>query len=143
MGAARRASAIGLSGECGFGAATTPQRTKRAAEAIDRLLIVLRIVETPVPVEALAPSPPMRLLPLAHDSQTIHATPRGWFEPAVSLGGGVRAGQVTGWLHDLERLEEEEQPLRFAEDGIVLSLRLHTHREAGDSLAQTAEEISE
>ena len=141
MGAARRAGAISVSGEYGGGATTTPLSMRRTAEAIDRLMLALRIVEAPTLVDALAPAPPMRLLSLARDSQSLYAARRGWFEPAKSLGESVRAGETAGWLHDLERLEDPEEELRFAEDGIVLSMRLPTLCEPGDCLVQVAEEL--
>ena len=116
-----------------------PRRVR--GRVIDRLLLALRIVEAPTLVDALAPAPPMRLLSLAHDSQSLYAARRGWFEPAKSLGESVRAGETAGWLHDLERLEDPEEELRFAEDGIVLSMRLPTPCEPGDCLVQVAEEL--
>jgi uncharacterized protein len=57
----------------------------------------------------------------------------------VRLGETVAAGQCAGWYHDLERLDLAEETLRFAEAGIVISRRLHTHCQAGDCLLQVAE----
>lgn len=114
---------------------------RRTAEAIDRLLIALKIIEAPALIDAFAPPRPMRILSLARNSQSIFATRRGWFEPATALGERVRAGDTAGWLHDLERLETPEEELSFVEGGIVLSQRLHTPCEAGDCLVQVAEEI--
>ena len=81
----------------------------------------------------------MRLLSLARHSQAIYATAPGWFEPAVEVGAEVEAGDLAGWMHDLDRLEEAEEPLRFAEAGMVISQRLHSQCEAGDCLIQVAE----
>jgi uncharacterized protein len=139
MGAARRAGAIGVSGEFGGGGATTPESMAATESAIDNLLLTLAVTETPVFQKSPTPAPPMRLLSLSRQSQAIYAVRRGWFEPAKPLGALVAAGDVAGWMHDLERLDAPEEELRFAEGGVVLSYRLHTMCEAGDCLIQVAE----
>lgn len=55
---------------------------------------------------------------------------------------GFSAGEVAGWYHDLEGLDQPEEELRFAESGVVLSHRLHCDSQAGDCLIQVAEPIS-
>ncbi len=142
MGAASRAGSIGISGEFGGGGTVTVDSVAAAANAIDRLLMTLGVVVAPVLSNGLAAAASTQLLSLARHSQGIYATRRGWFEPAVRLGETVEEGQIAGWLHDFERLDETEQPLRFAEGGIVISRRLHTMCEAGDCLVQAAEPIS-
>ncbi|MDQ0390643.1 succinylglutamate desuccinylase/aspartoacylase family protein [Labrys monachus] len=143
MGAAGRAGAIGLSGEFGGGGTVTPRSMAATARAIDRLLVALGIVETPVLAPAgNEPEPaPMRILSLASHSQAIYAGRHGWFEPAVELGAEVAAGDVAGWYHDLERLGETEEALHFAQSGIVISRRLHTMCESGDCLIQVARPV--
>jgi predicted deacylase len=141
MGAARRAGAIGLSGEFGGGGTATVDSMGVTARAIDNLLVATGVVDDAV-LGPLPPSEgPMQLLSLARHSQGIYATRRGWYEPAVRLGARVAAGDLAGWYHDLERLEAPEEPLLFAESGIVISRRLHTHCEAGDCLIQVAEPV--
>ena len=49
---------------------------------------------------------------------------------------------VIATVHDLECLEQSEEELRFAEDGMVISHRLHCDSQAGDCLIQVAEPIS-
>jgi predicted deacylase len=138
MGAAARAGIIGLSGEFGGGGTVTPATMRGASAAIDALLLALGVIEAPL----LGPAPvagPMRLLSLARHSQAIYATAPGWFEPAVEVGAEVAAGDLAGWVHDLDRLEAAETPLRFAEAGVVISHRLHSRCEPGDCLIQVAE----
>ena len=143
MGAAGRAGTIGLSGEFGGGGTVTPDTMAFTAAAIDRLLVALGIVAAPVLSRApLAEQPPLQLLSLSRHSQGIYASRRGWFEPAVPLGAVVSAGDLAGWYHDLERLEQPEEGLRFAEGGIVISHRLHCDSQAGDCLIQVAEPIA-
>ncbi len=142
MGAARRSGAIGVSGEFGGGGTATPESMAATRHAIDRLLVAVGIVDAPV---FGAPPPqdgPMRILSLARHSQAIYATRRGWFEPAALPGAMVERGDVAGWYHDLEQLEQPEEALRFAEGGVVLSRRLHTMCEAGDCLIQVAEPVA-
>jgi hypothetical protein len=143
MGAAARAGAIGLSGEFGGGGATSPATMAATEAALDNLLLALGILEAPLFSKRSPSTAPMRILSLARQTQTIYATRAGWFEPAVSLGEEVAAGDIAGWLHDLERLEEPEEALRFAEAGVVLSHRLHTMCEAGDCLIQVAQPVED
>ena len=141
MGAAARSGAIGVSGEFGGGGATSPATMAATEAAIDNLLLALGILKTPVFSKRSPAAGPMRILSLARQTQAIYATRAGWFEPAVGLGDEVAAGEVAGWLHDLERLDEEEEALHFAESGVVLSHRLHTMCEAGDCLIQVAQPV--
>jgi uncharacterized protein len=141
MGAARRAGAIGVSGEFGGGGTTTPESMAATERAIDNLLLTLGVTDAPVFQPSPTPAAPMRLLSLSRQSQAIYAVRRGWFEPARPLGALVAAGDVAGFMHDLERLDAPEQELRFTEGGVVLSHRLHTMCEAGDCLIQVAEVI--
>ena len=105
--------------------------------------MALSITDAPVlSRETLPPPPALQLLSLSRHSQGIYADRRGWFEPAVPLGARVAAGDLAGRYHDLERLEQPEEELCFAEGGIVISHRLHTDSQAGDCLIQVAEPIS-
>jgi uncharacterized protein len=142
LGAARRAGVIGLSGEFGGGGTATVDSMAITMRAIDNLLIALGVIEGPVLGERAAAAAPMRMMSLTRHSQGIYATRRGWFEPAVRLGDHVAAEQLAGWYHELERLEAQEEELRFAEAGIVISRRLHTMCQAGDCLVQAAELVS-
>lgn len=141
MGAARRAGAIGVSGEFGGGGTATVDSMAITARAIDRLLMATGSIEAPVLDPSAADPPATQILSLSRHSQGIFATRRGWFEPATRLGQSVKAGDVAGWYHDLERLAEPEEALYFAESGIIISRRLHTMCEAGDCLMQVAEPV--
>lgn len=139
MGAARRAGAIGISGEFGGGGTVTPDTMRGAMRAIDRVMVAMGIVQAPVLTPEAGPGEPTKLLFLGRQTQAIYATRAGWFEPAVDVGAKVAKGDVAGWYHDLERLDAPEETLRFAEGGIVISRRLHTHSQSGDCLLQVGE----
>lgn len=138
MGAARRAGSIGISGEFGGGGTTTPASMAVTERALDRLLLKLGITTAPLFGEHAEPEAPTALLSLARHSQCVYATRRGWWEPAVELGADVAAGDLAGWYHDLDNLAAAEEPLRFAEGGVVIACRLHTMSESGDCLMQVA-----
>jgi predicted deacylase len=142
MGAARRAGAIGISGEFGGGGTTTPESMAATESAIDNLLLALGVTETPMFRRSPTPAAPMRMLALSRQSQAIYAVRRGWFEPARPLGALVAVGDIAGFMHDLERPDAPEERLSFAEGGVVLSHRLHTMCEAGDCLMQVAEVLA-
>lgn len=141
MAAAARAGAIGISGEFGGGGTVTPRSMALTQRAIDRLLMALGSIAAP----ALGPHAPvetrMELLALQSHAQAIYATRRGWFEPAVDCGAAVEAGALAGCYHDFGRLEAEEEALRFAVSGVVISRRLHSDSEAGDCLIQVGRRL--
>ncbi|OCC06356.1 deacylase [Labrys sp. WJW] len=143
MGGAMRAGIIGLSGEFGGGGTVTPASMAFTARSIDNLMLALGIIDGPLLGSDISAKPGLQLLSLSRHSQGIYAMRRGWFEPAVELGARVAAGDLAGWYHDLERLEQPEEALRFAEGGIVISHRLHCDSQAGDCLMQVAEPIED
>ena len=141
MGAARRAGAIGVSGEFGGGGTVTAESMAITGRAIERLLVSTGVMETSMLAQSAEAAPQTQLLSLSRHSQGIFATRRGWFEPATRLGQSVKADDLAGWYHDLERLDLAPEPLHFAEGGVIISRRLHTMCEAGDCLMQVAEPV--
>lgn len=142
MGAARRAGVVGLSGEFGGGGTVTPLSMEFTANCLDRLMLALGLSKAQLLSRAPLPPPEAtQLLSLSRHSQGIYAPHRGWWEPAVALGAHVRAGELAGRYHDLERLDLPETELVFAESGVVISCRLHADSQAGDCLIQVAEPI--
>lgn len=137
MAAAARAGAIGMSGEFGGGGTVTPETMAKTALAINNLLIATGLTERAF-LTTDAVSSTTQLLKLDSHEQAIYATHRGWFEPAVDIGADVNAGDVAGWYHDFQRLDQDEETLRFKTSGIVISRRLHTDCEPGDCLIQVA-----
>jgi predicted deacylase len=69
--------------------------------------------------------------------QVQHPAPiDGFFEPAVTLGDVVQAGQLLGHVYDF--FGEDEEPVRAAEAGIVLMLRAINKVSVGEALAAIA-----
>jgi predicted deacylase len=71
----------------------------------------------------------------------VRAPGRGLFEPATTLGDAVRAGDIAGRLHYLERPERVPEIVRFAADGILLCRRAPAPAELGDVLAHLGQPV--
>jgi predicted deacylase len=138
MAAALRAGCIALSGEFGGGATATRATMAVTQRAVDNLLQAVGITERPILYTETDRGPETIVLATGGQSLFVYAEREGWFEPAVEIGDTVAAGDVAGWLHDLERPLEAPLELRFQAAGIVLSRRLHTHSQSGDSLLNLA-----
>ena len=135
IGAAFRAQIPHVSGEFGGGATVTPETMRLTGEAVDRFLMHQGVIDQLVLAQNAAMPEETVLLGLDRQDLFVYALREGWFEPAVVLGQKVTAGQPAGWLHDLKEISRPAEELTFAEAGVVLALRLHTHSQAGDCLA--------
>ncbi|MBN8996635.1 MAG: succinylglutamate desuccinylase/aspartoacylase family protein [Rhizobiales bacterium] len=139
MAAALRSGCIGLSGEFGGGGTVTPRTMALTGRAVDNLLLALGITRRRyVSVEEARPTE-TQIVTQGPQTLFVYAEREGWFEPAVDIGDMVEEGQVAGWLHDLERPLEAPLELRFRAGGIVLTRRLHTHSQSGDTLINIAQ----
>jgi hypothetical protein len=139
MAAAKRTGCIGLSGEFGGGATVTPRTMALTGCAVDNLLLTLGITNRRYVSKDDSAGSETRVITQGSQSLFVYAEREGWFEPAVDIGDTVTKEQIAGWLHDLERPLEAPQELRFRDSGIVLSRRLHTHSQAGDTLINIAQ----
>jgi predicted deacylase len=45
----------------------------------------------------------------------------GHYEPVIGIGERAKSGEVVGWLHDFDRIDDEPYPLRAGVDGIVIA----------------------
>jgi len=138
MAAALRAGCIALSGEFGGGATATKTSMAVTQRAVDNLLQAVGLTSRPILYLEADRGPETVILSTGGQSLFVYAEREGWFEPAVDIGDTVAAGDICGWLHDLERPLEEPLVLRFQEGGIVLTRRLHTHSQSGDCLMNLA-----
>lgn len=138
MAAAARQGCIGLSGEFGGGATVTRATLRATESAVDNLMRAMGLTRRPLLTASPDEETETVVLATGGQSLFVYAEREGWFEPAVDIGDRVGAGDVAGYLHDLERPLEEPAVLRFAEGGIVLTRRLHTHSRSGDCLVNLA-----
>jgi predicted deacylase len=103
-------------------------------KAVDNLLLALGITNRRYVSTGGGASGETRMITQRSQALFVYAEREGWFEPAVDVGDTVTKNQVAGWLYHLERPLEVPLELKFKEGGIVLSRRLHTHSQAGDTL---------
>jgi predicted deacylase len=139
MAAALRAGCIGLSGEFGGGGTVTPRTMALTGRAVDNLLLTLGITRKRYVSSEEAKPTETQIVTQGPQTLFVYAEREGWFEPAVDIGDVVKEGQLAGWLHDLERPLEAPLELRFRAGGIVLTRRLHTHSQSGDTLINIAQ----
>lgn len=65
----------------------------------------------------------------------------GLFEPAFDVGAAVEAGQVAGWLYDLDEHDRPPRPLVFEASGRIFMRRAPVLCHAGSILATVARPI--
>lgn len=91
--------------------------------------------------DAPASPAPSRLARMKPRSLSVFAPHGGIFEPFVTPGSAVTAGQPAGRLYDPERPLLPPTELRFVTDGIVSCRRALAHTRLGDCLFNLAEPL--
>lgn len=124
--------------ELGGGGGVTRETVSLATAGIRRVLAFAGIAMAEGAAEA---SPAARLLAV-EPSGFVRAPGHGMFEPAVMLGDHVKAGDVAGWLTDLQRPERPPEALFFAAAGMVICRRVPAMTQAGDVLFHLGEDVS-
>lgn len=77
----------------------------------------------------------MRVVEIAGPQSFVYAVGRAIFEPNFNLGDEVHQGEIAGWLHMLDDIARDPQPLTFNTSGTVFCRRGPGRVEAGDALA--------
>lgn len=127
LSAVHAAGKVGISTELGGAGRLVPETLAIARTGIARFLAFAGLtIPPPVPVTT-------RLLAV-EPAHFLRAPGRGLFEPAVSLGQSVAAGDVAGRLHDIERPERAPETIRFEAGGIAMCRRVPARAEPGDVL---------
>jgi predicted deacylase len=121
--------------EIGGAGGVHPATVAAAERAARRFLAHLGLL----PPEPQMPTRLMRLRP-AH---FVRAPGRGLFDPAVTLGDTVRAGDAAGTLYDADRPWRAGETLRFHSDGLVVARGVPAMVEPGDVVAHLAEDTDE
>ncbi|WP_244543966.1 succinylglutamate desuccinylase/aspartoacylase family protein [Bosea lupini] len=78
------------------------------------------------------PAPPTRFMRVRSRGAFVYAMRKGLFEPAAQLGAVVRAGQLAGVIHAIDRPWQAPEPVSFTEDGMVACRRAPVLTEPGD-----------
>lgn len=134
LGAARRAGAIGISGEFGGCATATPRTLADTQRALDNVLMHLGICEDRVCSDPAPARVETQFLKLDGQDLFVYATRQGWYEPMASIGDTVTAGQPAAKLYDLFNPDAPPQELHFKSRGVVIARRLYCHTRIGDCL---------
>ena len=116
--------------ELGGGATLSSSGLKLAMDGVIRLLAHSGIM----PGQAVPPPGPVRLMEVPGRDYFVYADQSGLFEPAANVGEEVEAGQIAGYLHASEDIEEEPRRITFGRDGLVACRRFPTSTQAGDCL---------
>ncbi|MEZ5905380.1 MAG: succinylglutamate desuccinylase/aspartoacylase family protein [Geminicoccaceae bacterium] len=129
--AADRKGVLGMGTELGGAGTVTLDTLGVARRGIENFLAFMGVMEKP----ATADSPKSRLLKVAGPDYYVHAPCRGAFEPAFRLGDEVEAGQVCGWIHQIDEPDQPSREVRFERAGVAFCKRPITAVERGDCLA--------
>lgn len=121
--------------EIGGAGGVRPDTVAAAERAARRFLAHLGVL----PPEPLLPTRLMTLKP-AH---FVRAPGRGLFDPAVTLGDTVRAGDAAGTLYDADRPWRSPEVLRFAADGLVVARGVPAMVEPGDVVFHLADDTDD
>lgn len=124
-----------IAAELGGGGTLTPASLAFARRGCHAALAHLGLLP-PQPVAAGKAGP--RLLAV-HPHSVLRSPSDGIFEPVVSLGQTVAAGDPAGWLHDPRHPLDLPRPLLCPAAGLVLCRRVPAACEPGDVLLHLAE----
>jgi predicted deacylase len=130
-GSARRAGATRIGVEVG---GHDPIGT--IVRGIDRVLTWAGVRDMTVP----GSTPRARLLLTQRDADFVYALCDGVFEPAVQLGDVVRARDVAGYIHDLNRPLAAPAVIHFSVGGTIVCTRGCSKIQRGDFLMHVAVE---
>ena len=140
VGEAERQGKLVVSTELGGGGHVTAAIHRLARSGLANVLRHVGVLEGEVETrESLGLAPPTLLMATESDNYLL-APVSGLFETLVDLGGRVRAGDVVGRIHSLERPELEPEPVVARTDGIVCVVRAIATTDQGDNVVVVARE---
>ncbi|WP_321897271.1 succinylglutamate desuccinylase/aspartoacylase family protein [Burkholderia cepacia] len=126
-----------ITAELGGGANLQKEGTDVARYGVRRLLNHIGVYRD----STLPPPPGTRMMDVPSRQYYVYAESDGLFEPAVSVGEDVEAGQLAGYLHSIERPTDAPIELSFATKGTVACRRFPTLTRRGDCLYELMREI--
>jgi len=138
VGEAERQGKIVVSTELGGGGHVTAAIHRLARSGLANVLRRFGVLEGEVETrESLGLPPPTLLLATEADNYLL-APVSGLFETLVDLGQRVRAGDVVGRMHSLERPQLEPEPIVALTDGVVCVVRAIATTDQGDNVVVIA-----
>ena len=136
-GAARRAGTVRISAEIGGGGRVSKTSVDMAYKGVRNVLDWAGIL----PFRDSQRADPSTK-EVEADRDYHYALHDGLFEPWVSLGDHVKAGQIAGLIHDVETPGADPQKVYFAADGTVVCLRSMSMTKRGDCVLHLAQNPS-
>lgn len=135
--AAARHGVAAISGEFGGAGTVLPAALNLVDAGIRRALASLGVLNaTKAP-----PAGPTRWMQIPDAACYVFSSKRGVFEPLVSLGQEVKAGDPIGRVHFVDEPLREPEVYRFASTGLVVCLRQPARVERGDCLGHLARDV--
>jgi uncharacterized protein len=123
---------VSLGTELGGAGTVTLDTLTVARRGVYNVLAHLGILEKSG-YEGRTPEP--RLVTVGSQGYYVHAPCKGAFEPAFRLGDEVEAGQLCGWVHQIDEPNEPPREVRFERSGVAFCKRPIVAVERGDCLA--------
>jgi uncharacterized protein len=123
---------VALGTELGGAGTLTPLTLEVARRGVYNFLAHLGVIDES-PYSAKTPKP--RLLIVGGSDYYVHAPCGGAFEPAFALGDEVEAGQLCGWIHQIDDPQAPPREVHFERAGVAFCKRPITAVARGDCLA--------
>ncbi len=130
--AAMRKGALSVSTELGGAGMVTPEILAMADQGVRHLLGHFGVLKGKLVPEGPPAEP--RIMWLDSAQHYVYASEPGLFEPLVSLGDEVKAGQEAARIHFRESPGREPVTCRFSGDGMVICKRVPAKVVRGDCL---------
>jgi predicted deacylase len=139
--AAENLGKISLGTELGWGRALQPEGVSMAKQGILTAAIRQGQLRGVVPPNRHCPHAEQLLLDSSDPSSSLFARTPGHFEPTVSCGDQVEEGQVVGYLHDFERVDDPPVELLAPHDGCVLCQAWGARVATGQIITQVGKSV--
>ena len=120
-----------IAAELGGGGQISPEPLAVGEQGIRNCLNYLGVLSDGI---APRPEPPI-YFEITHHSQHIYSPHRGLFEPTFEPGDIVSKGDVVGYIHDIERIENSPTCITFPQGGVAVTRCHRGFVERGEQLA--------
>ncbi len=124
--------AVSMGTELGGAGTVTLETLEVARRGVHNFLAHVGLIERSPYADA---TPEPRLVTIAGPDYYVHAPCRGAFEPAFDLGEEVEAGQLCGYIHQIDDPTVPAVAVHFERSGVAFCKRPIVGVERGDCLA--------